>query len=201
MVRGREVFPAAARRRTQELMRGPARKSKVAARSSQGIRWRKVGCGVLSRMRAPMYPPTMPVISSRGRRRRASGGKALREATVLAAVPGKRAAVLVALAAMGAMPVKSRAGKEMKLPPPATALSRPAIRAAKKRRSECEKGTRENNTGGGWGKRQWLVASDWWLEKCSGADRRGRLYAGRWRSRRIWRRRKKKMPLLGAGCI
>lgn len=75
---------------------------------------------------------------------------------------GKSAAVLVALAAIGAMPVKSNAGKEMKLPPPATALSRPAISAAKNRRSECEKGTRENSIGGkAVTSDEWRVASDW----------------------------------------
>lgn len=50
-------------------------------------------------------------------------------------MPGQTAAVLVALAAMGAMPVKSKAGKEMKLPPPATALRMPAMNAAKKRKT------------------------------------------------------------------
>jgi hypothetical protein len=50
-----------------------------------------------------------------------------------AAVPGHSATVLVAFARMGFVPVKSRAGNVMKLPPPATELTRPAASAAKKR--------------------------------------------------------------------
>src|ERR1700728_1223578 len=66
MVSGREVFPAAARRRTQALMRGPARNSRVAASSSQGIKCRKMDCGVPSKMRAPITPPMTPVTSRDG---------------------------------------------------------------------------------------------------------------------------------------
>src|SRR5260370_33949293 len=50
---------------------------------------------------------------------------------VLAAKPGHSATVLVALATTAGTRVKSKAGKETKLPPPATALSVPAIAAAK----------------------------------------------------------------------
>ena len=53
---------------------------------------------------------------------------------MLAANPGHRATVLVALAGTAGTRVKSRAGNETKLPPPATAFSVPAIAAAKNRR-------------------------------------------------------------------
>src|SRR3954463_2957761 len=44
--------------------------------------------------------------------------------------PGQRATVFVALAWTGRIPVPSRAGKDRKEPPPATALSTPARKAA-----------------------------------------------------------------------
>src|SRR6516164_7706805 len=53
---------------------------------------------------------------------------------VLAARPGHRATVLVALAVTAGTRVKSRAGNDTKLPPPATAFNVPAIAAAKNRR-------------------------------------------------------------------
>ena len=53
---------------------------------------------------------------------------------MLATVPGQTAAVFVAFAAIGGMPVKIRAGKVMKLPPPATELIVPASTAAKNRK-------------------------------------------------------------------
>src|SRR6516164_5190435 len=53
---------------------------------------------------------------------------------VLAARPGHRATVLVALAGTAGTRVKSRAGKDTKVPPPARAFSVPAIAAAKNRR-------------------------------------------------------------------
>jgi hypothetical protein len=46
--------------------------------------------------------------------------------------------VLVALALMGSTPVITRAGKEMKLPPPATELRAPPSMAAIKRTSACK---------------------------------------------------------------
>lgn len=49
---------------------------------------------------------------------------------MLAANPGHRATVLVAFASTAGRPKNSRTGKEIKLPPPATALSVPAIAAA-----------------------------------------------------------------------
>ena len=41
--------------------------------------------------------------------------------------PGQRAAVFVALATISSSPRPTRAGKEMRVPPPATALIDPAI--------------------------------------------------------------------------
>src|SRR5579864_6388545 len=52
----------------------------------------------------------------------------------LAALPGHRATEFVALAGMGAAPVKSNAGKATKLPPPATELMAPPSMAATKRK-------------------------------------------------------------------
>ena len=48
--------------------------------------------------------------------------------------PTQSATVLVALAAIGATPLNSRAGKAIKLPPPATALSAPPRAPATKRK-------------------------------------------------------------------
>jgi len=42
---------------------------------------------------------------------------------------------LVAFAGIGGMPLKSSAGNEMKLPPPATEFTVPARKAAKKRKT------------------------------------------------------------------
>jgi hypothetical protein len=64
---------------------------------------------------------------------------------VLAIVPGHMAIVFVALAEMGAMRVKRSAGKEMKLPPPATEFRAPATRAALKRKIASPKDTPKNN--------------------------------------------------------
>src|SRR5260370_15224338 len=60
--------------------------------------------------------------------------RCLRYAPELAVTPTQSATVLVALAAMGATPLNIRAGKAMKLPPPATALSAPPRAPAKKRK-------------------------------------------------------------------
>jgi len=60
---------------------------------------------------------------------------------VLATVPGQTAAVLVALALMGGTPANRSAGKEMKLPPPATELRVPARNAAMKRKKGWAMGT------------------------------------------------------------
>ena len=86
----------------------------------------------------------MPVMTSAGSRWRASGVKAFRYATALATVPGQTAAVFVAFAAMGTIPVKISAGKVMKLPPPATELMAPARTAAKKRKTGWPMCTRKD---------------------------------------------------------
>jgi hypothetical protein len=49
---------------------------------------------------------------------------------VEARIPGQTATVLVALAFTGGMPVNSKEGKVMKLPPPAIELAAPATNAA-----------------------------------------------------------------------
>src|ERR1700733_12525456 len=59
----------------------------------------------------------------------------------LATPAGQRATEFVALAMTGVTPEKSRAGKEMKLPPPATELSAPATAAATKRRRKVRRGS------------------------------------------------------------
>src|SRR5580658_11300 len=59
----------------------------------------------------------------------------------LAASPGHSATVLVALASTAGMRRNSSAGKEIKLPPPAKALSAPPIPAAKSKKmagSKCK---------------------------------------------------------------
>ena len=60
------------------------------------------------------------------------------EATLMAS-PGHRATVLLALASTGGTPTKIITGKEMKLPPPATALIVPAIAPVNKRMMACLK--------------------------------------------------------------
>jgi hypothetical protein len=54
---------------------------------------------------------------------------------MLATEPGHTAIVLVALAGMAGTPTKSNAGKEIKLPPPATELIAPDISAAKNKKT------------------------------------------------------------------
>ena len=58
---------------------------------------------------------------------------------MLAARPGHNATVFVALAGIAGTLVNRRAGKETKLPPPATAFKVPAIAAAKNRRIACRR--------------------------------------------------------------
>jgi len=52
--------------------------------------------------------------------------------------PGHNATVLVALAWMGETPMLIMAGKDRKEPPPATAFSRPARKAATVSQSQCQ---------------------------------------------------------------
>src|SRR5271169_1172622 len=76
----------------------------------------------------------MTLVTASGIMMRREMSRCLRYAPELAVVPTQSATVLVALDAMGATPLNSRAGKAMKLPPPATALSAPPRAPAKKRR-------------------------------------------------------------------
>lgn len=55
------------------------------------------------------------------------------------------AAVFVAFAEIGGIRTKSRAGKEMKLPPPATELIIPATSAAVKRKPASRRDTAKHN--------------------------------------------------------
>ena len=52
--------------------------------------------------------------------------------------PGQMATVLVALACTGRIPVPSSAGKERNEPPPATAFSTPARKAAATSQTQCQ---------------------------------------------------------------
>src|SRR5258707_15193763 len=79
-----------------------------------------------------MAPITL--VTGSGIMTRREMSRCLRYAPVLAVTPTQSATVLVALAAIGAMPLNSRAGKAMKLPPPATALSAPPRARATKRK-------------------------------------------------------------------
>src|SRR5271169_1336725 len=66
---------------------------------------------------------------------------------MLATCPGHNATVFVAFALTGGMPMKSKAGNETKLPPPATEFMAPANSAAKKRIVAWEKFMRANSDG------------------------------------------------------
>lgn len=111
----------------------PKAKSNVPDRSSQGIKCRKVCCGVLSNSMAPAQPPAT-LVTSRGTSSRAGAFSRLMYAAELAARPGHKATVLVAFAGTAGTPRKSNAGNDIKLPPPATALRVPAMTAAKNNR-------------------------------------------------------------------
>jgi hypothetical protein len=88
---------------------------------------------VCSRSHAPAIPP-ITLVTTSGTMTRRDRSRCLRYAPVLAVTPTQSATVFVALAEMGATPVNIRAGKAMKLPPPATALSAPPRAPAKKRK-------------------------------------------------------------------
>src|SRR5208283_1916137 len=79
--------------------------------------------------------PPIRLVTARGIMTRREISRCFRYAPVLAVTPTQSATVLVALAAMGATPVNISAGKAMKLPPPATALSAPPRAPAKKRKT------------------------------------------------------------------
>ena len=98
---------------------------------SQGKTRMKVCAGVRSRRMARTIPPTTLAearVPNTGR------GTLMwrRKAPPLNSRPVQSATVLVAFAGTGGRPTNSRAGKAMKLPPPATALSAPASTAAPK---------------------------------------------------------------------
>src|SRR5258708_1351553 len=118
------------------VSRFPNAKSSVAPSSSQGSTRRNVCGGVLMRSNAPARPPTMLVAIS-GIITRLEMSRCLRYAPPLAVTPIQSASVLVALAATGPTPVNSSAGKAMKLPPPATALSAPPKTPAANRKMAC----------------------------------------------------------------
>ncbi len=92
--------------------------------------------GVFSRSTAPAAPPSKLVAISGIITRRGTSSR-LRYAPPLAVTPVQRASVLVAFAGIGGTPVKSSAGNEMKLPPPATALSAPPKMPAKNKKMAC----------------------------------------------------------------
>jgi len=75
--------------------------------------------------------------------------------------PTQSATVLVAFAAMGATPVNIRAGKAMKLPPPATALSAPPSAPAKKRKIRV------------WSAKYQVVSQDEWRRTGSASSEDG----------------------------
>ena len=88
------------------------------------------------RSSAPRNPPiTLATIMGSSTRRETL--KRRRYAPPLAATPTHNANVLVAFAGTGGTPVNNKAGKLMKLPPPATALMAPASAPAKKRSRAC----------------------------------------------------------------
>ena len=98
----------------------------------------KVCAGVFSSRNAPIRPPTK-LVTSRGTITRLGTSSRLRYAPPLAVTPVHKAMVLVALAGIGGTPVKSRAGKDTKLPPPATAFSAPPRMPATKRKMPCSR--------------------------------------------------------------
>src|SRR6266481_4655850 len=111
----------------------PKAKSSVAPSMSQGSTCRKVCAGVLMRRNAPARPPRM-LVRTRGIITRRGMFSFWGYAPPLAVVPTHRASVLVALAGMGGTPTNKRAGKETKLPQPATALIPPPRAPAKNRK-------------------------------------------------------------------
>src|SRR5579884_643022 len=116
----------------------------VAARSSHGIILSKVDCRVLSRRMEPTMLPRKVMIMSGRMRLSNSTLRALRYAPVEANVPGQSATVLVALALMEGTPEKSKAGKAINPPPPATEFTIPPAMAAKKRRMKWGKFTQHS---------------------------------------------------------
>src|SRR6266436_595991 len=114
-----------------QVVMGPLKvKRSVASKRRYGIKCTKVVCGVCNRSTAPSTPPTTLAPVNISNSLRFCAASSLRYAAILATEPGQRATVLVAFAVIGATPVKMRAGKVMKLPPPATEFNVPPKIAA-----------------------------------------------------------------------
>src|SRR5262249_42438524 len=89
--------------------------------------------------RAPAVPPARLATEVAIKRLR-SRGSSRRYAMALATLAGHSAIELVALAEMGAIPAKSRAGNEMKLPPPAIELRAPPSTGGRRSRASISGG-------------------------------------------------------------
>lgn len=105
-------------------------KSNVADNISQGSTRMNVCAGVRIRSIAPRIPPST-LTANRARITRFPALRWLRKAPPLKTRPVQRATVFVAFAGTGGTPLNRRAGKAIKLPPPATAFRAPPSRAAK----------------------------------------------------------------------
>ena len=103
--------------------------STVASSSSQGINCANAAFEVASSSRPPPMPPTKAITESIGRLRE-KRLSSRRNAQAPARLPGHSDTELLALATTGGTPIASRAGKEKKVPPPATEFTAPAAKAA-----------------------------------------------------------------------
>jgi hypothetical protein len=115
------------------VRRGPKMKSVVAIKSKIGMSCAKDALDVRSKRSAPrILPATLAIIIfvSAGRGISIS----LRNEPVDAKPPSHIATLFVAFAEIGATPVASTAGNEMKLPPPAAELMALARKAAPPRK-------------------------------------------------------------------
>ena len=84
----------------------------------------------------PAMPPSAPIGSVSHRRPRCPS-KSRRCAITPPTMPGHSATVLVTLAAMAGMPIAVSAGKDISVPPPAIAFTRPAAIPARATRAYC----------------------------------------------------------------
>ena len=84
----------------------------------------------------PAMPPIAPIGSVSHRRPRCPS-KSRRCASTPPTMPGHSATVLVTLAAMAGMPIAVSAGKDISVPPPAIAFTRPAAIPARATRAYC----------------------------------------------------------------
>src|SRR5216110_1826273 len=113
--------------------------NKVAIKRRYGTKRTKIPGGVNNNNNAPRTPPSRLVQINKTSKIRSCTASSRRYAPTLATAPGHNATLLVALAGMAGKPVKTRAGKQIKLPPPATELSVPPSTAAQNRISPCRK--------------------------------------------------------------